>query len=62
MHVVEISGFTRVLLVCTCQQGAHPRGRPTPLVPRWKDNIKMNFKGLVRDSVDWASLSQGREN
>ena len=36
MHVqdlVGISGFTRVLLVCSCQQGAHPRGRPTPLAP-----------------------------
>ena len=36
MHVqdlVGISGFTRVLLVCSCQQGAHPPGRPTPLAP-----------------------------
>ena len=36
MHVwnlVGISGFTRVLLVYLCQQGAHPRDRPTPLAP-----------------------------
>jgi hypothetical protein len=36
MHVqdlVGISGITRVLLVCSCQQGAHPRSRPIPLAP-----------------------------
>jgi hypothetical protein len=36
MHVwdlVGISGFTLVLLVCPCQQGAHPRDRPTLLAP-----------------------------
>jgi hypothetical protein len=31
--LVGISGFTRVLSVRPCQQGAHPRGRPTPLAP-----------------------------
>jgi len=30
-----MSGFTRVLLVRPCQQGAYPRGHPTPLSPCW---------------------------
>jgi hypothetical protein len=45
MHVqdlVGISGITRVLLVCSCQQGAHPRGRPTPLAPHLRQ--LWNFK------------------
>jgi hypothetical protein len=29
---------------------------------RWKDNIKMNFKEIGKDSADWTNLSQGREN
>ena len=36
VHVLDLvgtSGITRVLLVCVCQQGAYPRGHPTPLAP-----------------------------
>ena len=34
MHVWDLvgtSGITRILLICTCQQGVYPRGHPTPL-------------------------------
>jgi hypothetical protein len=39
-------------------RGKRPLGRPRR---RWVDNIKMNFREIGWDDVDWIDMSQGRD-
>ena len=59
MHVwdlVRISGFTRVLLVRTCQLGAHPQGRPTPLATEIK-NYKQKVSSSCSSQLSFISIT-----
>jgi hypothetical protein len=39
-------------------EGKKPLGRPRR---RWVDNIKMDFREIGWDSMDWIDLAQDRE-
>jgi hypothetical protein len=38
-------------------EGKRPLGKPRR---RWVNNIKMDLRGIGRDSVDWIDLAQDR--
>jgi hypothetical protein len=39
-------------------EGKRPLGRPRR---RWVDNIKMDFREIGRDGVDWMDKAQDRD-
>jgi hypothetical protein len=38
-------------------EGKRPLGRTRP---RWKDNVKMDFRGMGMDGANWIRLAQDR--
>ena len=53
----EMRGAYRVLV-------GKPEGKWAPGIPRliWEDNIKMNFKDIAWEGVNWVDLSRDRDN
>jgi hypothetical protein len=56
VHMGEGIGVYRVLV--GKPEGKRPLGRPRH---RWEDNIKMDFKEVGFESMDWIKLAQNRE-
>ena len=55
-HNCETVGGYCILVVQP--EGKIPLGRPRH---RWKDNIKMDFKEICREGMDWFRIAQGRD-
>ena len=58
-HVARMDESTNAYRVLVGKpEGKRPLGRPRC---RWEDNIKMDFREVGCDPVDWAHLAEDRD-